>query len=1042
MKKIVTALMIVLPLVFLIALFAVTSAASVSADISANALRIANKGENGVFSFDIANYRNPMYESDLQVEVLPYKAKNRAYTLKITDAYTGEDTDIVTLAEDGSFALHDVGVAKLTYTSVDGGYTDSVVFNVGSSGVLSYSPLLTDLQGNAYTLNETTDGNYSAAIPTGTFVLSGNFYPKTAYPSQCRFESENSEAIAINEVSGKLYARFNCDTNVKMHVTDAFGNTVTKTVSLTVRKLGDVTVNGNVVPADSAASQPTIIAPLNSKSFTLYVDCDGVEGNQISLSGVRNASYTVRKLEKAGSSAYAIDVVLTNPVTTPVSGMRCVLKINGKAENARYFKLSFAQNDFSVNSHGNPDGKDDLVLLDGSAVKFTVSVEPESELQYQWRILDENVAKILSQSGEYCHAQAVANGETTLEIEWQRIKDGSVEESGIITRKLLVTDAHSSLIFNESTTAYGLGKLAIANRRFDGMNAINTDYTTTLYDNVIGKDTAQIAVTDFENIELTSSDDSIATAVVTDGKVRFSIKKTGTVTIFAKWKYADRFNVQSAALTFNAVDGIYVSDYAQLVEAGKRNEQIVLENDVYLGENLFDENGKAIYDDVTMGVKLREYTQELPSTSDCRYYENLGGGHPNVRYCYEFTNSVYGNGHFISAEYITNMLDSTGVLRDYAVFRGPLDFVAATMKGTKIASVKGQDNISFLVRKNGIKLDNIVLSGCDDESLYDGEQMELNLLNNVGTTLEIMADASVKDCRIKNGRTCVRIFGREIDKQSAVNVQSERIKVTIDGCRMQTAREFVLKIGTNRYMQGTEGNKDTLSPSFYDENGNEYKGYNSSACDNLANDDFFVNNYVLTDVTLKDSTLSKSGLFTVAMESHFAGIYLDKGADIMTGALDGWKGLAATSYSAILHLKGNVVLEDWKELDKVDSSTLIETNLNSDTQRFAFLSLNIKEMLRAMKDMDENCKNLVKTVNGKDYVHGGIAFYGGGKNYHILDMNGYTFAPMKQYNVNIDILKNSADETLQMQGSALPNAAGAEDFRFVMFDATSEYSPS
>lgn len=52
-----------------------TNVASVTADISASSIRIGNKGDNGIFSFDIANYEHPMYESDLAVEVLPYKAK-------------------------------------------------------------------------------------------------------------------------------------------------------------------------------------------------------------------------------------------------------------------------------------------------------------------------------------------------------------------------------------------------------------------------------------------------------------------------------------------------------------------------------------------------------------------------------------------------------------------------------------------------------------------------------------------------------------------------------------------------------------------------------------------------------------------------------------------------------------------------------------------------------------------------------------------------------------------------------------------------------
>ena len=96
MKKVVTALIIVLPLLFLVALFAITSVASVSADIPANALVINNKGANGIFSFDLAKYEHKMFEDDLDVEVLPVMAKNKKYSLKITDANTGEDTGIVT----------------------------------------------------------------------------------------------------------------------------------------------------------------------------------------------------------------------------------------------------------------------------------------------------------------------------------------------------------------------------------------------------------------------------------------------------------------------------------------------------------------------------------------------------------------------------------------------------------------------------------------------------------------------------------------------------------------------------------------------------------------------------------------------------------------------------------------------------------------------------------------------------------------------------------------------------------------------------------
>ncbi len=1039
MKKIVTALMIVLPLVFLIALFAVTNVASVTADISASSIRIGNKGDNGIFSFDIANYEHPMYESDLAVEVLPYKAKNRSYTLTVTDAHTGEASDIVSLNDDGSFRLNDVGVAKLTYTSNDGGYSDSVVFNVGSSGILEYTPILSDAQGNFISLDKGSDGGYTAVVNTGTFILGGDYYPQSATNVQIKYESENPSALTVNEVTGRVYAYFDTDTSVNMHVVNAFGQTVTSRIDFKVRKDGDASVNGEIAPKNSNGAVPTIVAPLYSMNFTLYVDYDGVTDGNITITGIQGATYAVRKLDEVNDHAYAVDVTLESPFYSPTSNIRCSIKAGDDTESVRHFKLAFANASFSVTSFGNPDGKDELVLLEGATTKFTVFVEPYTSMQYEWSVADENIAQIVSQNNEYCYIKATGIGRTSLRITLSYEKDGYTILAGTVDREFVVTKAYTSLMFNESVTKYGLGTLAIANQRYEKDDTTKyVDYTTALYNNVIGGDKAQVAVTDFNDVILKSSNKSIARVTEQNGKVLFIVKDTGDVTITASWKYGERFNVSPASITFKAVDGVYVSNYDELVLAGKQNKQIVLENDIYLGEKLFDDNGKAKYDDATMSAKLREYTKEIYSTADCRYYENTGKGRQTVRYCYEFANNVYGNGYALNTEYITNVVDSTGVLHDYAVFKGPLDFVAAYMNGTKIASVKGQDNISFLVRKDGIVLDNVVLAGCDDESLYDGDTMELNLLNYLGTTLEIMSDATIKNCRVKNGRTCVRIFGRDNVTSESPDVAQEKINVTIDGCRLQTAREFILKIGTNRFLQGTTGN---LSPAFMNSAGAEYTQNNSTACDNLAKDDFFVSNYVLTDVVLKDSVLTKSGLFTIGMESHFAGEFLNSGADVLKGSLDGWSGLAATSYPAILHLVGDVVLEDWKDLEQVDSSTLIETSLNSDTQRFAFLSLNIKEMLLEVRRQKSECANIIKTVGDKNYVHGGIAFYGGGKNYHILDTSAYTFEAMRQYNVNISVLAQSSDDKLKMQGESLPSAAGVEDFRFVMFDATSNYSP-
>lgn len=1038
MKKVVTALIIVLPLLFLVALFAITSVASVSADIPANALVINNKGANGIFSFDLAKYEHKMFEDDLGVEVLPVMAKNKKYSLKITDANTGEDTDIVTREEDGSFAFHDVGVAKLTYTSQDGGYSDSVIFNVASSGVLSFNPVLLDSTNALVALEKGDDTDYKADITAGVYTLSGDFYPATATDVRATYTSENQDAISINEVSGKIAARFETDAVVAINLIDAFGNDARKTLKLNVRRTGDVMINGQQTSQDRNDA-PIVSAPLGAKRFTFFVDCKGISQSDIDFADVgEKLSFEARKLSSVSDSAYAIDVELENPVTITTNKLYWVT-INSQ----RYFLyVSFADHAFSVNSFGNADGNDDLVLLDETTTKFTVSSEPFADLEYVWEIADPSFATITEQSNEYCYIQAVKDGETELLISWK--KRGATQTEGVIKRKLIVTKIYTSLIFNETAASHGLGNLAIANQTFSNGEIVKTEYTTKLFNNVLGKGHAQEEIAyPYDNVEFTSSNNSILEIRADESGVKLIVKGTGEVTVTANWKFGSRFNVKPTSFAFNAVDGVYVKNYEELKAATALKKQVVLADDIYLGEKLTDDEGNAKYDDAQMTQKLLSHVKKIKTTADYKYYSNLGLEQPEVYVGFEFENNVYGNGHFISAEYITDLRGAlTDTVPSYAIFKGPLNFVAASMGGIDVASVKAQDNISFLVRKNGIVLDNLTLAGCDDDSLYvednDGnKKMELTLLNEKGTTLEVMCNATIKNCRIKNGRTVVRVFGRSGVTQESVNPQTERINVTIEGSRLHTAREFILKIGTNRFLRG---NASDLAPSLTDKNGASYNNHNTSACDAYANDEYFMNNYVLTDVTLKDSVLSTSGLFSVGMESHFSGGMLDM-PTMGFSYLNGWDGLAATSYPACLRLVGEVILDDWKELSQVDSSTLIEVNLQDNQQGLSWLELNIPEMLREMCNLPGN-ENIVSKINGKEYVHGGVAFYGGGKNYSILDLSGYTFESMNQYLVNIGVLANSQDSELHTQGQLLPLAAGTEDFRFVMFDATSKFNAS
>lgn len=1027
MKKLVTALIIVLPLVLLIALFAVTGIVRISADIPATGIVINNKGEDGVLFFDIADYNVPLFESDLGIEVLPRIASNRDYTLKITDVNGVDPSNIVVREENGAFSLNGVGIAKLTYTSRDGGYSDSVLFNVTTSGPLSYTPVITDNKGNSYGLEPSSETDYKLTLISGDYALSGIYTPASVVSVSAKFTSSDNRIVNFTDANGHFKAVFGGNAVITMTVDGARGPLV-KTVAVNVIPSGDVTIDG----CNAVNDTPHIKAPLGVKNVSFGVQsASGLNKDNIEIQGADLQSFSVSPVSGI-DGAFNVTLNLATPYTDETS-VRYTLSLDGIKYD---FYVDYTNRGFGIYSPSTPSGNGDIIIIAGANVRLTVACNPyRADINYAWSISEQENIAIYSSDNDSCVLQANSAGETVLKVTWTEYDgDGNVLSSSTETRTVKSIDGYSSMLFAENADTYGLGGLAIASRCYkDGELAQNV-YVSKF--KTYGRDGQTSTV---ENIEFFSSDNSVATVSFDGTNVTICAISDGDVTITAKWKYGDMFCLNPATLTFRAVNGVAVNSDESIRQAFGSGLAAVLTEDIYLGENLFEQTPdggrKPKYADDVMREKLLQYTGELPTTGDWKYYENLGMSKPTVRYCLDITQNLYGNGHFISAQYITYMLDGTDTSYDFAVFKGPVDFVATNPDGIKLASVKGQDNIVFLARKDGVRIENVVLKGCDDETLYEDGAINLSLLNNMGTTLEIMADVSLNRSRVMNGRTVVRIFGRDgINEKDAVDADLERINANIEGCILQNAREFILKIGTNRIIRGDFKNPD---PSLLDADGNEYDAYNSAACDAYVNDEYFMSNYVLTDVTLKDSLLRTSGLFAVGMESHFSGLMLADSVKVLL-PFDGWYDLAGTSYPASLRLVGDVVIADWKSIASVDSSTLIETNGAQDSM--AFLSLDISAMLKTVQEYGgKKYENLIAKNNGEQFAHGGIAFYGGGKNYSVLDMSEYTFEQMNNYNINLDILTNSSDIMVQKQGLLLPLAAGMHDFRFVMFDANSNF---
>ncbi len=597
-----------------------------------------------------------------------------------------------------------------------------------------------------------------------------------------------------------------------------------------------------------------------------------------------------------------------------------------------------------------------------------------------------------------------------------------------------VVDSYVSVGFNDKKRGLK-NELVIAGNNVNetASGATENVYEFSLSGSLSSNKKTQIIDNASEKIKWSSSDEEIA--VVENGKLR--ILSSGEVTIRAESAYNEKLGLTRPVLAeFTVVcrkDAVSVKDYDSLMYASKQGKETVLTSDVMLAPRI----GEKDFDDYR--AYLEECTTKMRTTADYSYYKDNGKPEDAfIRYCVEFTASVYGNGYTICGEYVTRSYD----YNQYRIFDGPLDIVRLSynLSSAENARVKAQDNVVFIVKKDGINIDNVELKGCKDESLVEEKDgvktYNLGKLDKCGTVLEIVGDrCNLSYSRVNNGRTVVRIFGRaeaENNQDLINNPSAYKINATINNSILESAREFILKIGSNQSKKNppADGVKlqnytpsaedyENAGPALLNASGLAYQvGQN-----NLA-DEYFCNNYVMTDVTLRDCAFFNAGLFSIGMESKFAGVVLHgfDYSDKWNFSGLGWKNVAGTSYPAALRMEGEVRFYDWKDIDNLNSDTLIEGNL---AQLKNLINLDLKQLLTSYNN--DNPSLLVKK-EGKTYVNGAIAFYGGGKNYSQVDLSGVSekFASLASYSVGMGVFESKQ----------LVLAAGQNDFRFMLYDST------
>lgn len=998
MRKRVMALIAILPIVFILALFSVGRAAGVLVDIPVSGISIITQNDDGFIELDYARYNNDLH---ITAQVQPVNAKNKNYTYSVS-AVSGEDEAADIFVEsDGRVVANGTGNAKVTVTSSVGGYSDSVIVSVYSSKVISISPTVTDALGEAVSMDSANE-NLSVQLQSGHYNFSVAVNPSTLSGSAVEWSTSDPDVLEINRVTGKAKAKLSGSATVSAVCADGVDGDISRTISVAVVRTetsSGITVNG--------LDMPTVLCMAGTDTAEILID-KAADGNSPIIIG--DSDLLSHKLIPLGENQYRAVLHLANGHSDEVA----VQVKSGLSGSVNTATLRFAEFAFNVYTSYHLGESNEMYIKNGDTVSFAACGEPsDSGITYDWRVSSSAIS--LGDGGDVNSLKAETVGECTLTVRAFR-GDTQIDE---VQKSITVVKPVSAVAFTDSGKTYGIENIPAFGDTYIRADGRYSPLRSSLS---IRMRTAEGAVEYYSGSELnfSSSDDEIVSPYVTVDGLKAQVNGDGVASIIAKWQYADYFkeNVQASLTLRGVTEGVSVSTYDELTKATEDGYKVVLNSDIMLGKA----NASIEY--------LTSHAKKMPTTYDWQFYANKGLPRPDVYYLVEFKNDVFGNGYTINGDYFTKAEDSTGLPK---LFKGPLDFVAISS-----ASVKAQDNIVFLVRTDGITIDNVVLKGCSDDSLINESGMDLSELNYTGTTLEIAADCRLLNSRVNNGRTVVRVFGGDttngnpvVSSYSDVDVEDERLNLTIDGCILTNAREFILKIGSNRAVLTNLSSPSPIRPTNI--GGNQYSPFASSN----ASDSYFYDNYVITDVTLYDSVLSTSGLFSIGMDTHFAGEMLwGYGSTTVTN----WKNLSATSFASALRLGGDVKLLDWKNLSNVDSSTLIES-----TGEKAFLSLDISAMLNKVYTSPSHpeYKNIVSVQDGEKLVHGGIACYGGGLNYSYVDFGAMTTERLGRYAVNLSVVAEGIEDTtdiLWMQGNMLPMAAGTSDFVFYMYNSESNFS--
>ncbi len=964
MTKKLILLILALPLLLMVCLFATTETVSLTISVPVSGIDVIG---NEIIYLDLD--QNEKYFVDYVI--YPTNAEN--LDVNMTTEQVGDDRLAGLAFEDGYIVPKSVGKAKVYINTIDGGYSDSFIVQVDSNKLQAI---------------ECTVSNSQIYVGE-TATIDTSFIPTTASTKVITYRSSDSSVATVNNrgiITGvaKGYATITVCSKDNEDIYDTIDIQIN---NKDVMDLGQT----EVISWNTNGSLNISIDTLEQYQIAYAVKDDlGNDKSDIVTFVLDETNKAEGKLKLDYTIQEGFIGVLVIEITIETEGGHVLTKsttVNIIDELEASFLYDKTPN-FVV-------GEVNSLIYVLNPYDANVSYEVESD--------NDNVLVQMNDEQLIIFAQKAGVSKVTLTILSNDVDGQS------IAIDLDVAVAPKGFTINESANSYGIeGTYTIGQYNSDGTltdHKLSLSYTSKADESDIGSGFK-------DNLTFISSNDKVS--IDSEGKITINDSSINEIVEFRGVFSYGTYKLESQPIKIRCVGGAYdVDSYLELYKAVSENKEVVLQDSIK-DDFGYDENNNVVY-------------STIKTTYDWDYHKNRGSSQPLVKVLLNIKNNIYGNGYEINANNITNKLDGNNQLTSDAIFRGPLNFVALTDSSTGggAVSVKGQDNIVFAVYEN-VNLNNVILKSCDLDS---GESSTYDLvdLDYTGTTVEVLGDnVNIEYSRISNGRTVLRVFGD-------INDSSKVINLNIKNSELSNGREFILRMGTNAFVNGS------LSESSVNLPGSTHTKFPVHTTYDLMNDTdkkAYEDAFIKTFVNIKDSAFRNSGIFCVGMDSHFSGPMLADGVSMFDNAtyqqmLRGWKDLAKTSYGAKLSFEGDVRIYDWKKLDDVDSSTLIDVMGFENNDTFGTMSLNVKELVRSLASSNDNYKTILVNHNDTDYVHGGIAFFGGGKNYSVFDDTNYNSYTLSGYTVSL------SDTSVQY----LAMAAGSQPFYFLLHDRTSNFSP-